>query len=257
MSLFRRLHHTNAVCALLIFIVGCNQMNGLRFKDSSLAQTARAESKAISTKNAAPKEFQSSTLSTRESADACLAAAEDLEQDGWYQEAIQGYERVLGFDPNRPGISHRLARLYARQGQVELAVNKFADALKAAPGDAQCMSDYGYFMYEQGNLPVAEQYLRQALQLSPTDNRIRTNLAIVLAANQRTTESLQLLEQAVGKAAAHFNLSVLLARNGQFTASQAMLERARQLNPQMPEAKAFQEWLTEQQAVQTAGVHGP
>ena len=172
-----------------------------------------------------------------------MAAAIDLESNGWTNEAIAAYERVLNFAPKQKGVAHKLARLYSQVGHSEKASHFFAVALTETHNNPEVVGDYGYFLFEQGDYSAAEQQLRRALQDLPSDQRIRSNLAIVLASTQRIDESLRLFEESVGKAAARFNLATILARSGDLATSRHLVEEALVLNPQMPEARALKAWL--------------
>jgi Tfp pilus assembly protein PilF len=185
----------------------------------------------------------SAKLSSGESAAACIATGEELENNGWDREAITVYERALNFEPNRKGISLRLARLHARVGDAEGARELFQKAVTESPKDVRVHNDFGYFLYELGDLKLAETQLRRALRLSPGDRRCQTNLALTLAAAGRFDESLKLFEKTVGPAAARSNIAVVLAQAGKERESRLMLAESKTLDPTIIQAKAAENWL--------------
>jgi Tfp pilus assembly protein PilF len=186
---------------------------------------------------------ESKDLTSEESAAACIATAEELENNGWDREAITIYERALTFEPSRKGISRRLARLHARVGDTDSARTLFEKAVVESPDDASVHNDFGYFLYEVGDLESAESQLRRTLKMRPDDRRCQTNLALTLAAAGRFDESLELFEQAVGPAAARSNVAVVLAQAGKLSESRVMLAKARALDPTIAQAKVTQGWL--------------
>ena len=189
---------------------------------------------------------ESEELTAEQSADACIATAEELERNGWEREAISVYQRALSFDPNRTGIAHRLARLHARTGESAAARELFERAVKETPNNADVFNDFGYFHFEYGDLEAAEDHLRRALELAPDDDRCRTNLALTLAAAERFQESLEFFEETVGPAAARSNLAVLLSQSGKLEESRSMLTEARALDPTIRQAEVINGWLNQE-----------
>jgi Flp pilus assembly protein TadD len=190
-----------------------------------------------------PGPYATKGLSDKESAEACLATARELEGSGFDQEAIVAYERALGFAPKQTGLAFPLARLYAKIGNKDRAIQYFRASLTERPNDPQILGDYGYFLFEQRDFAGAEQQLREALKVQPDNKRNQTNLAMVLYANSRIGDSLKAFEAAAGQAAARFNLAVLLAKDGRPNESRQFIREALLIDPQMPEALAFEAWL--------------
>lgn len=192
-------------------------------------------------------------LTAGESAAACVATAQEMVKNGWDGEAITVYERALSFEPDRKGVSLPLARLYARVGDVDRARELFQKAVVESPGDSNVRNDFGYFLYELGELPAAESQLRRALELSPGEKRSRTNLALTLAAADRYDESLKLFEEAVGPAAARSNLAVVLAQAGELSKSREMVASSQAIDPTIVQAKMAKKWLDGSRATKNGG----
>ncbi len=192
-------------------------------------------------------------LTSGESAAACIATAQELVKNGWDGEAITVYERALSFEPDRKRVSLPLARLYARVGDVVRARELFQKAVVESPGDSNVRNDFGYFLYELGELQAAEFQLRRALELSPGEQRSRTNLALTLAAADRYDESLKLFEEAVGPAAARSNLAVVMAQAGKLSRSREMVASSQAIDPTIIQAKIAKKWLDGSRATKKGG----
>ena len=245
-SCFKQIRVAVVLCVL--GTTGCHQISLLNADtaapDPSSAGTASTDSSTPQEQMLRkPGPFASDDLSDRESADACLATARELESHGFDQQAIHAYERTLSFDAKRRGLSHPLARLHASTGNAQQATLYFQKAIAERPGDAAILGDYGYFLFEQHDLVNAEQHLREALRIDPANVRNNTNLALVLFAAERIDESLSEFEKSVGRAAARFNVAMLLARAGKRERAREFVREALLLDPQLPQARAFAEWL--------------
>lgn len=226
-----------ALSSLLAVCSGCQQMSLLQADPAAFSQPAQEATQQ-------PGPYTTSGLSDHQSAAACLATAQEFENKGFDKEAIVTYERAMGFDPNQKGLAQPLARLYSKLGNKDKAIHYFQAALAERPGDPEILGDYGYFLFEQGDFATAEQQLREALKVQPANPRNQTNLALVLYSTQGVAESLNAYEMVVGQAAARFNVAMLLARDGRVTQSRMLVREALRFDPQLPQAKAFEAWLT-------------
>ena len=178
-------------------------------------------------------------LPPQQAADVCCRAAEELERHGRTREALEQYLRARQFQPQRPGTAIHVARLYAQLGDSVQAEKMFAKALEEHPGDAELLNDLGYFRYEQGNLPAAEQTLRQCLELQPNHARAWNNLAVVLAHQDRYDESLAAFSRVVPPAAAHSNLGIILAKRGRPDQARAAFQHSLALDRGLQQPAAF------------------
>lgn len=234
------LHVVPTCSALLLAITGCQQIGGL-WSDSPNQMTS-AEA------NSATARSEPDDLPPAESAEACIATAQELEDNGWDQEAITVYQRALKFDPERKGIAHRLALLNARLGKPADARKQFERAVDESPNDANVVGDFGYFLYEQRQYAAAETQLRKAISLAPKEQRWQVNLGMTLANSGQHHEALAVFEKCVGPAAARANLAVVLAQNGELDHAESMLSAARKIDPNIAQADVVDRWLSEQRS---------
>ena len=102
-------------------------------------------------------------------------------------------------------------------GRYDEAQQYYASALKIVPDEPSVLSNLGLSYLLSKNLPKAEETLRRAYNQAGTDQRIRTNLAVVVGLQGRTAEAEGLVkadlppEEAAANAA---YLKRLLSRQG-------------------------------------------
>ena len=122
-------------------------------------------------------------------ADACITAARKLERKGQFKSAIAKYEEARRLNPAAP-VAHSLALLFNRLGDVERAQKEFALAIQASPNDTELLTDMGCFAFEHGNYAEAEKLLRQAIRAKPGNERAQVVLGLALGKQNRYEESL-------------------------------------------------------------------
>jgi Tfp pilus assembly protein PilF len=181
----------------------------------------------------------SDELPMRDTVRACIATAEQLEQQGHHREAIQLYEKARGLDPKATNYARHLAGLYDLENDPAHSLAEFQTAIAASPNDADLLNDFGCFEDRRGNYAEAESILRKAVAASSQSDRTRINLAMTLAHQKRYKESFDLFSNVVGPAAAHSNLGVILAKQGQIDQAKRAFEQALALNPELPQPRTF------------------
>ena len=155
-----------------------------------------------------------------------LSLARLSERHGQAKKASQVYHSILAKDPSNVIANHRLAVIAARKRQYDQAMQHFVKAEKAAPPNAELLSDIGYVLYLQNDLARAESKLRQAVALDPQHQAAHNNLGLVLGELGRTEQSLAEFRQAVGEADAQTNLAYVQAKRGNLDKAIATYHRA-------------------------------
>lgn len=159
-----------------------------------------------------------------------------------------------------------------KSGDVDAALQLYAEVLQASPDNADAWHLSGLAAYHHGDDKQAESLVRHALELSPGNNRFKSNLASILvrqeqyeeaeslcrevlktepsnastlshfgAALQKTgryVEALEAFKKAVGiapDAARYCNLGAVLADFGRGPESAEALEKSYQLDPSNPQ----------------------
>jgi Tfp pilus assembly protein PilF len=183
------------------------------------------------------KPREPATLPAGETAELCLAVADQMISTGHFPEAVHQLNQVRQLNP-RADVSPRLARLYARLSKDELALAEYDKALKAHPKDAALWNDLGYFHYERGNWAEAEKGFRKSLEFAPDNQKAWLNLGLALGQSGRYQESLSAFEQSVKPAEARCNLAFVLGTQGKLDEARRLYQEALQLDPNLKLARA-------------------
>jgi tetratricopeptide (TPR) repeat protein len=178
-------------------------------------------------------------LPPEQAAQVCLATAEVLEKKGHDREALLEYQRAREKNPRLPGLSRRVAALYARTGNMEAARLEYLAALQEQPRDADLLNDVGYCYYLSRDGKNAENYLRSALAANPNHQRAWVNLGKVLVLLNRTDESCAAFGRVVSPAEASANVGILLAKEGKIIEARQALNRALMQQPDLQSARAM------------------
>ncbi len=178
-------------------------------------------------------------LPPRQAAELCEVAGRELEQNAREAEAIAQYERARQLDPKRTHLARKLAVLYDRQGDATHAGKEYHEALRLSPHDADLFNDVGYFHYQSGNLPEAENWLRGALKEKPAHERAAVNLGIVLGKQGRFDESLKSFSLVLAPAQARCNVGMLMALAGRTDEARSAIRQALQLEPGLRQAQVL------------------
>ncbi len=165
-----------------------------------------------------------------------MSLARLSERHGKTAEAEAIYRAVIETQPNHQVAHHRLGVLAAQSGDLDRALEHFADAERCGPPNAALLSDIGYAHYLQDRLDPAEAKLRHALQLDPRHKASRNNLGQVLAEQGRFDEALVEFRHAVGDAEALANLAYVQTRMGRLEDAAENCHRAPELRPQLASA---------------------
>jgi Tfp pilus assembly protein PilF len=219
----------------LSLCLGCATSSLVPSQFSGLSKTSIEESDS-------PKTI-SRELPPKEAARTCMVAAEELQNGGHTQEAIQLYEKARNNDPSLKSISHHLAVLYDAQGDSTRSLAEYNKALECDPKNANLLSDLGYYYYERDNFAEAERSLRKALAIDPNHQKALTNLGMVLAGQGRFAESFAVFSKASGPAAAHSNVGVLMAKQGRYDDAKQAFHQALALDSTLEQPKAFLAYL--------------
>jgi Flp pilus assembly protein TadD len=162
-----------------------------------------------------------------------FAMARLCERRGETEQAETVYHALLKKAPRDARIYHRLAVLAVQKGDFVNAEEHFRVALSLAPPTAELLSDAGYCYYLQQKLPQAEAILKEALKLEPTYATAANNLGLVLGAEGRYRESMELFRRSNTEAEAYANMAYVLAQRGEMARAEQTYIRALTLNSTM------------------------
>jgi len=92
-----------------------------------------------------------------------------MQLPGRLQDAVNEYEATLRLNPAHAATHNNLANaLVQLPGQLDDAIAPYEAALRLQPAYVEGWCNLGVSRHEQGNLPAAEQALREACACRPT-----------------------------------------------------------------------------------------
>jgi len=157
---------------------------------------------------------------------------------GRNDEAASTAEQVLIVDPGNRDALLESARAHLAAGQGFYAIDPLNKLHAAEPKDWRYVSLMGVAYEQVSRTSDAEAAWRQALQLSPDNPAILSNLAMHYAARGQSSEAEQLLRQAAAQPNASVqvrqNLALILGLEGKLAEAE-QLER-QDLPPELAEA---------------------
>ena len=123
-------------------------------KDPQWAEKAKAAVKAASDLNSQLPEVQ-------------LAVALLNLKTGNYSDAVIGFRRVLGLDPQNVDANIDLGKTYDALGRTADAENQFRHAIEISPQCWKCYNSLGIFLNGHGRYGEAAQAWQQIIELTP------------------------------------------------------------------------------------------
>ena len=158
-----------------------------------------------------------------------LKLAQALRQLGQHQKAIETAERVTITNPNSAEAWLEVARGHIGQGQGFFAIDPARRAQALRPKDWRAASLLGVALEQTGRYPEAEAAYAQALQLSPNNPSVLSNLAMFRAGQGKGDEAESLLRRAVAQPGATIevrqNLSLVLGLRGKLAEAEALMRQ--------------------------------
>jgi tetratricopeptide (TPR) repeat protein len=91
--------------------------------------------------------------------------------------AITAYQKVLAMSPNHIEACNALAVSYSMQGQYDLALQYLKHALELSPSAAHLHNNLGYIHMIEGRITQAAEAFEQALRFDPENRWARANVA--------------------------------------------------------------------------------
>lgn len=171
-----------------------------------------------------------------------LAFAILQERQGDRDEARRSYEKVLASDARSVDAIIGLARLDQLAGRAADAEAGFQKAIRIEPRTGRTLDALGQFYVDQKRWNEAVATLQSATSAAPDDKSFRFHYAIALAKSGQIEQAVPQLVDAVGSAAAHYNIGLVLHERGDLAASEDEFSAALLENPRLQQA---QYWLTE------------
>lgn len=96
---------------------------------------------------------------------------------GRLQEVIDGYKLILSRQPNNPDIIEDMAKVFADMGNYKEALVNYETLNKLIPHESKYLQAMGDLYQRMGKSEEASRYYAWALQLNPSDIKLRRYLA--------------------------------------------------------------------------------
>jgi len=148
---------------------------------------------------------------------------------GRRDDAVASYDRALRLDPSN---------FFAWWGKIETlrharryatAESAITEAIRQFPRERVFLDALGSVYYEQSNLPAAEEAFRRSIALQPDAVRSYSNLAAVLMRQNRSDETLRVLQQGLQVrpcADLYATLGNILFKRGDYVGAAGAFENA-------------------------------
>lgn len=129
-----------------------------------------------------------------------LRAAVQLEEEGKYALAAQGYREILARDPRSLLAWTNLGNAEMRLGRPVAAEEAFRKALEIQPDAADTLNNLAWLLYEQNRADEAEPLARRAVATKAPDGWTRLDtLARILAARGLCDEAKETFRKAIAE----------------------------------------------------------
>lgn len=181
------------------------------------------------------------------------------EQRGNYELARSNYDKALQAQPKNVDAVVGLARLDHLAGYSEDAEKRLLEAAKRDTRSTVPLVALGQLYTEQERYADALTMLNKAATLAPNDKNIKFHLGVTSHKAGQPEQSLAFFKQAVGEAAAHYNMGLLLHERGDFARAEEHVSLALAKNPALTGAQSFFDQVRrdrEAQRTQIAGKGG-
>ncbi len=170
------------------------------------------------------------------------------EQEGKLAEAHQMYESIYQTDPERPDVCHRLGVVKVRIGETAEGITYLMEADALSPKNSKIKSDLGYAHILQGEFDIAEEFLRESLNLNPADMKSVNNLALAVGHQGRMDESYTIYRSVMSDAEAHANIGFVYSEQGNAEMAMRHYDIALDKDPSL---KSAAEALVQMNEIQT------
>ena len=127
------------------------------------------------------------------------------------KKARQDLETLHQEFPDRPEVSNSLGYFLAEKGlDLDFAAELVTEALTAEPGNGAFLDSMGWIHFRTGNLEQALDYMIQAVNVLPDDPVILEHLGMVLKAQGKPTEALDVLRRSLAMGGDKVRLQTLI-----------------------------------------------
>lgn len=166
-----------------------------------------------------------------------MMVARQAEEKGQFVKAEQTYRVMLQRNPQNSVALNRMGIVNSKMGRHDTATKYLMEAVKVQPDNPKYLTDLGYALYLQNDLPAAEIALEESIKRDPSTKRSYNNLSLVLGHQGRMDEAYQVARSVMSAEEAHANLGYICLQRGMLDDAARHYHRALEINPDLDSIK--------------------
>lgn len=185
---------------------------------------------------------------------ACLGIVTVVQARPWESNLLL-YGNATRLAPKNTTARNNLASEYLAQGRYQEAGDILKLVLADRPGMWLANYNYGLVNYRTGNLFVAEEYLRRAINIDPNEPDQYVFLGTTYFKQGRLADAAEQLRQGIARKpdgmGYHFTLGIIELQQGDLTSARAEMQRELAYHPEVAAARAQLQLLDRQSSEKT------
>ncbi|WP_339735397.1 tetratricopeptide repeat protein [uncultured Gimesia sp.] len=166
-----------------------------------------------------------------------MIMARTAEDKGQFTDAERTYRVMLQRNPQNATVLNRMGIVCSKTGKHDKATKYLMEAVKVQPNNAKYLTDLGYALYLQNDLPAAEIALEESIKRDPSSKRSFNNMSLVLGHQGRMDEAYQVARTVMSADEAHANIGYICLQKGMLDDAAKHYNRALEMNPDLDSIK--------------------
>ncbi|QDV49479.1 tetratricopeptide repeat protein [Gimesia fumaroli] len=166
-----------------------------------------------------------------------MIMARTAEDKGQFVDAERTYKVMLQRNPQNATVLNRMGIVSSKMGKHDSATKYLMEAVKIQPNNAKYLTDLGYALYLQNDLPAAEIALEESIKRDPSSKRSFNNMSLVLGHQGRMDEAYQVARTVMNADEAHANIGYICLQRGMLDDAAKHYNRALEMNPDLDSVK--------------------
>jgi protein O-mannosyl-transferase len=102
-------------------------------------------------------------------------------RQGNMEKAVEEFKKAIEINPNYADAYHNLGNTYQQIGQLDLAVENYQKALSINPNLWQSYQNLAAIYFNNEDFPKALEYIKKALEINPNDENLKQNVQAIEA----------------------------------------------------------------------------